>query len=56
MDKKIIYYAIGGLLLILAVWGIVAMNSQKKEAETEPSVTPPPATQKSETEVNRDVA
>jgi len=56
MDKKIIYYAIGGLLLILAVWGIVAMNSQKKEAETEPPITPPPAAQKSETEVNRDIA
>jgi len=56
MDKKIIYYAIGGLLLILAVWGIVAINSQKKEAEIVPPMTPPPAVPKSETEVNRDIA
>ena len=55
MDKKIIYYAIGGLLLILAVWGIIAINSQKKETETPPSITPP-VMQKSETEVNRDIA
>jgi hypothetical protein len=55
MDKKIIYYAIGGLLLILAVWGIVAINSQKKETKTPLSITPP-VVQKSETEVNRDIA
>ncbi len=56
MDKKIIYYVIGGLLLILAVWGIIALNSQKEEMEVMPPITLTPAAPKSEMDVNRDVA
>lgn len=53
MDKKIVYYIIAGVALVLVIWIIVAMNSGKPTVSEE---GPGQEAPKTESEINKEIA